>query len=62
VVDVWTHLEAFFNMSMRCACFIDAAFFWGKTKASYLGSPLLTCQIIRISEYSDIRLKEFCCT
>ena len=51
VVDVHTLSEAFFNTFMRCACFIDAAFFWGKTEASHLGIPLLTCQIVRISEY-----------
>jgi hypothetical protein len=47
VAEVHALLETF----LRCACFIDAAFFWGKTKASHLGTPLLTCQIIRISDY-----------
>jgi hypothetical protein len=36
-------------------------FFSGKSKASGLGTTLQKCRIIRISELSNIGLKEFCC-
>ena len=36
--------------------------FLTKNKTSGLGTTLLKWQIIRISELTDIRLKEFCCT
>jgi hypothetical protein len=32
MVDVQTLLEAFLNMCLRSACFIDEAFFWYTTK------------------------------
>jgi hypothetical protein len=37
-------------------------FFLVKRKTSDLGTTLLKYRIIRISELSDVRLKEFCCT
>jgi hypothetical protein len=54
-VDVRTLLEAFFNVSLRSACFIDEAFSQVKSKTSSLGTTLLKCHIIRISELFDIR-------
>jgi hypothetical protein len=35
--------------------------FSGKIKTSGFGTTLLKCQIIRISKFLDVRLKEFCC-
>jgi hypothetical protein len=58
VVDIQTLLEAFLNMPLRSACFIDEGFLWKKTKLAVLG--LLKCWIIRISNLLDIFLKEFC--
>jgi hypothetical protein len=37
------------------------SFFLLKSKASSLGTTLLKCWIIRLSELSYIGLKEFCC-
>jgi hypothetical protein len=28
VLNIWTLFEAFFNVSLRSACFIYEAFFW----------------------------------
>jgi hypothetical protein len=36
-VDVQTHLEAFLNMSLRSACFIDEALFCKKAILQVLG-------------------------
>jgi hypothetical protein len=36
--------------------------FLAKNKTSSLGTNLVKCWIIRISELKDIRLKECCCT
>jgi hypothetical protein len=58
-VDVQTFLEAFLNMSLKSAYFIDEVFFLVKSKTSSLGTTFLKCQIIRISELPDVRLKEF---
>jgi len=48
-VDIQTLLKAFSNMSQRTACFIDEALLV-KCKASGLGTTVLKCQIISISE------------
>jgi hypothetical protein len=55
MVNVKTLLEAFLNMSLRSAGFIDEAFSLVKIKISSKR------QIIRISELPDSGLKEFCC-
>ena len=52
IVDVWTLLEAVLNMSLRSACF-TLKFLNGKKKNFH-------CQIIGISRFLDIGLKEFC--
>ena len=54
-------METFLTMSLRPACFITEAFFLVQGETSGLGTSLLKCQIIRISEISDIGLKAFCC-
>ena len=47
VVDVQTFLQAFLNMSLRSACFIDEAFFLVKIKT------LVCCpQSAGLSEFS----------
>jgi hypothetical protein len=60
VVYVQTFFEAFWNMSLRSACFFDEAFFLVKIKISGLGTALLECQIIRISELSHVGVNRFC--
>jgi hypothetical protein len=50
-VDVQTLLEAFLNMSLRSAFFIDEAFFLVKSKISRLGTTFLKCWIIRFPNY-----------
>jgi hypothetical protein len=47
-------------MSPRFACFFDEAFFLVKSIISGLGKTLLECQIIRISEFSDVGVNGFC--
>jgi hypothetical protein len=42
-------VEAFFNMSLRSACFIYQI----KSKISSIGTTPLRCQIIRIPEVLD---------
>jgi hypothetical protein len=61
-VDVQTLFEAFLNMSVTAACFIDEAFFLVKRKTSGFGTTVLKYWIIRISKLSDVRVKEFSCT
>ena len=51
-------LWAYFNMSLRYACFIDETFS-GNKQISGIGITLLHCQINRISEILDVRWKEF---
>lgn len=49
------------NISMKSVSFTDEPFFVVKIKSSSLGTTLLKCQVIRISESSDIGLKECFC-
>jgi hypothetical protein len=62
VVDIGLQifLKAFLNMSLRLACSFDEGFFWVKAKLQNLGL-LSSSDIIKISELSDTKLKEFCC-
>jgi ABC-type cobalamin/Fe3+-siderophores transport system ATPase subunit len=46
---------------LRSACLNAEAFLWQKEKLHNLGTAFLKCQIIHISELSDIRLKELFC-
>jgi len=61
IVDLQIFLKAFWNMSLVSACFFDEAFLLFKSVISGLGTNLLKGWIIRISELSDVRLKEFYC-
>jgi len=61
VVDLQTGLEAFLNMSLKSACFIDDAFFLVKSNCLCFGTPRLNWTV-RISILLLVRLKEFCCT
>jgi hypothetical protein len=61
VLNIWTLLEAFFNVSLRTTCFIYEAFFLVKSKTSRLGIVIPKCWIVRISKLLVLRLKEFCC-
>jgi len=49
-------------MSVTSACVTEEAFFLVKSKTPGLGIALQKCQIIRISELSDVGLKKFSCT
>jgi hypothetical protein len=62
VVDVQTLLEACFNMSMRCACFIDAAFSGEKQKLPILELLSTHVRLSGFLNYLDAGLKEFYCT
>ena len=53
MVDVQTLLEGFWNMSLRSACFNDETFLV-RSKTSGLGTTLLKCLIIRITDLSDV--------
>jgi len=55
--EVQTFMEAFLDMSMISASLMKLIM-----KTSGLGTTVQKCQIIRMSELSDARLKEFCCT
>jgi len=61
VLNIWTLLEAFFNVSLRSACFIYEVFFLVRSKTFNLGIVILKCWIISSSKLSGLRLKEFCC-
>jgi hypothetical protein len=56
---VLTGIGGLLNLSLRSACFIEEASFLVKSKTSCLGTTLAKCWIIRISELSDVRFKEF---
>jgi len=54
--DVQKFMETFLDMNMKSASWMKLI-----TKTFRLGTTVQKCQIIRISELSDARLKEFCC-
>ena len=54
-------VESFLNMSFILACFFDEVFLLFKSNTFSLETSLLKWWIIRISELSDVRLKEFYC-
>jgi hypothetical protein len=59
--DAQTLLEAFLDMSLISDNFTDEHFFQVKSETPIHGTSLLKCRIVRISELSDVGLKEFCC-
>ena len=61
MIDVLTFLEAFLNISLKSACFIDEAYFLIKSKMSHLDITLLKCWIISSSQLLDIKLDKFLC-
>jgi len=61
MIDVLTLLEAFLNISLKSACFIDEVNFLVKSKMSGLDTIFLKCRIIKSSQLSDIKLNKFLC-
>jgi hypothetical protein len=61
LVVVQTLLEVLLNMPLRSAHFTGEAFLV-KSKTSSLGTTLLKCEIFKISELLNLRLREFCFT
>jgi hypothetical protein len=59
MVCLQTLLEAFLNMSLRSACFVDEAFFQVKSKTSALETTLIKCQNIRFFGLLELRVHTY---
>jgi hypothetical protein len=61
VVDVQALLEASFEHAPETCLFHQRDLLLVKSKINGLGTVLLKCWMIRISELLEVWLKEFCC-
>lgn len=51
MLNIWTLLEAFFNVSLRSACFIYEAFFWWGAKLPVLGLLFSSAGLLGFPNY-----------